>query len=1158
MLDVDVQKLGQWLKKIYPLVEEELLKGPTPLSNEQILNSNDIEDELVIQPYQKISMHTKENNQGLATWLSIYTNNTPALVISTSAAHDDWCEHVDQSIKVFIPKRMSAGKFVVFQELKSIPTKACLETLSTNPFDKDLFAGSTVSEDLYIWKFISNKEQGDIEELFCENLQHGSVVGFDWPSNDRVLTCHANGWVCLWLIGKHFLKEREFLVKNPRHGNMELTTIVSISVTDFVVGCTDGALYHCSSTNIRAHQTEIEIVPMKSHKFAVTSLFKKMMKGNRIVISCDLSGEVYFHDIFCSDDDGRKAILRIPLPFQNSIACTKDASLIYCPGVDGSLKIYSVLLFPPVNNYRRFLIHQSCENYRENFDLFTFSVGQGPHRRTVICFKTQLLDPIKFTAASNSETKKPVRIKSWRSGGEKIECATAPSFWSLPPPSSTLYTKTTKRDIVPATTTTTTFNSSSSISMGVEKHLDSSSSSASARLNKSHSVDIYRPPALRRNYESIDNENHYLPQHQQQPQQQQHQKEEQQNPQLLPLQPNDKNCISANSLPTAAIIQPIAQNGCNGIDTEITTSTETTTTSTACSNQQRQVRRERRPDRAVYVPRARRSQTTPPAVTTQQQLQQQQQQQTPLNQEALPVTEHNNQLTSLTSPSSSLLSGGTTSTTTTTTTTTINATARTCKSPAGEKSSGSSSRRSNKDRVSSGRNKEKSLSSSKRISPTDDNNDRNNSHKIKNSNSNNNNNYHNSEEECLLPSSFTVRDQRKQQHRVEKPATAISAAVIGVNSGCRNSVNSNELSNCNDKNALLVKDCDISNNPKEFSNSTNSRMMQNNCNKKSGGGGVIVNTSGASDIKKVLKKINKTTSVSVQQPVLLTENVGNLRIEDAMLGERGRSDKCDRDAEELLRASKEINRSNRRIMKQTFNSDVLEIPDKVVLKPSVGHGRRFPKDDCKNVSAITSGSDDNEEDDWDSMYDDSGDCLDPKIIQELTASVGKVKIEMPKMDYSAYLTKQSILNDEEFPHVLEVSNFPMEFKNQDLLMVFSQYKESGFEIKWVDDTHALAVFSSSQVAAEVLAMGHPFVVLKPLAEATVESRLKAKKCSASLQPYKPRPETCAALARRLVTGALGVRLKTAPQERENEKRVLREAKERKLLAAKQRDEAWES
>lgn len=130
-------------------------------------------------------------------------------------------------------------------------------------------------------------------------------------------------------------------------------------------------------------------------------------------------------------------------------------------------------------------------------------------------------------------------------------------------------------------------------------------------------------------------------------------------------------------------------------------------------------------------------------------------------------------------------------------------------------------------------------------------------------------------------------------------------------------------------------------------------------------------------------------------------------------------------------------------------------------------------------------------------------------------------------------------------------------------MLFSQYKGTGFDIKWVDDTHALAVFSSSRIgaynlkysskywvhiltpsaAAEVLTMGHPFVKLKPLAEATLESRLKAKKAGAtSLQPYRQRPETCTALARRLVSGALGVKLPTAPEERENERRVLREAK----------------
>ncbi|XP_070071732.1 coiled-coil domain-containing protein R3HCC1L isoform X2 [Drosophila takahashii] len=288
-----------------------------------------------------------------------------------------------------------------------------------------------------------------------------------------------------------------------------------------------------------------------------------------------------------------------------------------------------------------------------------------------------------------------------------------------------------------------------------------------------------------------------------------------------------------------------------------------------------------------------------------------------------------------------------------------------------------------------------------------------------------------------------------------------------------------------------------------------------------------------------------------------------LRIEDVVAartttnGEEAA--KCDNDVRELQRASKEINRSNRRIMKQTFNSDVLEIPEKIEKANQSPQASATAKPPPPPADSTTEDDDEEDEDDWENMFDESGDCLDPKILQELSESVGKCKIELPKMDYTVFHIKQQLLNEEEFPHVLEVSNFPVEFKTPDLLMLFAQYKGSGFDIKWVDDTHALAVFSSSRIAAEVLTMGHPFVKLKPLAEATLESRLKAKKAGAvSLQPYRQRPETCTALARRLVSGALGVKLPTAPQERENERRVLREAKERKLLAAKQRDEVWES
>ncbi|KAL0114711.1 hypothetical protein PUN28_011784 [Cardiocondyla obscurior] len=194
--------------------------------------------------------------------------------------------------------------------------------------------------------------------------------------------------------------------------------------------------------------------------------------------------------------------------------------------------------------------------------------------------------------------------------------------------------------------------------------------------------------------------------------------------------------------------------------------------------------------------------------------------------------------------------------------------------------------------------------------------------------------------------------------------------------------------------------------------------------------------------------------------------------------------------------------------------------------------------------------------DWDSLFDDNGDCLDPTLIEELTSAVGEVVIEQPKNDYKAY-SKQVEVSSDEFAHVVEIYNFPSEFKTSDLAAVFSSFKNGGFELKWVDDTHCLGVFSSPLVAAEVLASNHPFVKTRPLSEATALSKTKARRSAEFLQPYRNRPETCAALARRLVTGALGVRLATARQEREHEKNVLREAKEKKRLANKQREDVWE-
>lgn len=122
---------------------------------------------------------------------------------------------------------------------------------------------------------------------------------------------------------------------------------------------------------------------------------------------------------------------------------------------------------------------------------------------------------------------------------------------------------------------------------------------------------------------------------------------------------------------------------------------------------------------------------------------------------------------------------------------------------------------------------------------------------------------------------------------------------------------------------------------------------------------------------------------------------------------------------------------------------------------SKGTGKASPE---KPVQAQAEES----EDDWDSMFAEDGECLNPDMMKELTAAVQNVHI-VPAPAVSTVVQAADKATADEFSHVVEVSNFPTEFKTQDLMMLFLEYKQSGFEVKWVDDTHALVIFSSAKI-----------------------------------------------------------------------------------------------
>lgn len=131
-------------------------------------------------------------------------------------------------------------------------------------------------------------------------------------------------------------------------------------------------------------------------------------------------------------------------------------------------------------------------------------------------------------------------------------------------------------------------------------------------------------------------------------------------------------------------------------------------------------------------------------------------------------------------------------------------------------------------------------------------------------------------------------------------------------------------------------------------------------------------------------------------------------------------------------------------------------------KPKVADAAKVTKQPDKSKDKSRNKAVDPETDDWESMFTEAGECVDPRLVDDITAAVGRVTVSKAKSEYKPF-QEQVNLDDEEFPHVLEVSGFPSEFRTHDIMMLFAEYKDSGFDVKWVDDTHALLVLSSSKI-----------------------------------------------------------------------------------------------
>lgn len=84
-------------------------------------------------------------------------------------------------------------------------------------------------------------------------------------------------------------------------------------------------------------------------------------------------------------------------------------------------------------------------------------------------------------------------------------------------------------------------------------------------------------------------------------------------------------------------------------------------------------------------------------------------------------------------------------------------------------------------------------------------------------------------------------------------------------------------------------------------------------------------------------------------------------------------------------------------------------------------------------------------------------------------------------------------------------------------------------------------------ASEALSLSHPLIRSRSLRDASPASKCKAVALDEELLPARPRPQTSMVLARRLLSGALGMKVTLTREQREKEANAIKAAKSKSVV-----------
>lgn len=169
---------------------------------------------------------------------------------------------------------------------------------------------------------------------------------------------------------------------------------------------------------------------------------------------------------------------------------------------------------------------------------------------------------------------------------------------------------------------------------------------------------------------------------------------------------------------------------------------------------------------------------------------------------------------------------------------------------------------------------------------------------------------------------------------------------------------------------------------------------------------------------------------------------------------------------------------------------------------------------------------------------------------EIEAMTGPVKAIPPLSDFLAFEASNCLTSTEKaFRRVVELGDFPKALKTSDLESVLHSGLvkiKDYYDLRWIDDNHALVIFSDEATAGLCLTLTDPAIKFRPFYEACEASKAKAKTFGledSEAFRQKQRPDTSTVMAKRMLSRALNNPKIKADEEAENVLRKARKAKE---------------